>query len=368
MDPNFARDLSQRFAALMAEKRRGRAAREGTQTGATPTIPVTATAAPAAATTSTASAPTNYQHEPFYREVVSLSFRPHSYLVPGLLDRALETLDLGKIYGWAEEFGVEFPELGHQDCVIKGLLRFFKRDFFTWVDAPPCARCGGGGGGVTEMLRVEQPSPEERRRGADRTEVFRCKTDGSHIERFPRYDDPATLLETRRGRCGEWANCFTLCCLALGSRARWVWNAEDHVWTEVYSEKLQRWVHCDSCEDAFDQPQVYAVGWGKKMSYCLAFSAEGAQDVTRRYVRQAEHALDRNRGSEECLKAALRDINDRCRGPADAERLQAEDEAEELELAAYVAGPTPTAPQEERPRESGAPEWKEARGEDGRHT
>ncbi|KAG8363780.1 hypothetical protein BUALT_Bualt19G0057900 [Buddleja alternifolia] len=48
-----------------------------------------------------------------------------------------------------------------------------------------------------------------------------CKMCSTTI-RFPRYNDRMKLLETRKGRCGEWANCFTLYCRAFGYESRFV--------------------------------------------------------------------------------------------------------------------------------------------------
>uniref|UniRef100_A0A3Q2PTR9 Peptide-N(4)-(N-acetyl-beta-glucosaminyl)asparagine amidase n=1 Tax=Fundulus heteroclitus TaxID=8078 RepID=A0A3Q2PTR9_FUNHE len=249
-------------------------------------------------------------------------------------------------------------KVGMEECLVLQLLRWFKQDFFSWVDCLPCSQCGG----PTTHRQALSPTAEELRWGAQRVENHYCQS-CQLSTRFPRYNHPEKLLETRRGRCGEWANCFTLCCRALGLEARYIWDSTDHVWTEVYSVSQRRWLHCDSCENVCDKPLLYEVGWGKKLAYVLAFSKDQVVDVTWRYSCKHPEVLSRRtRVKEAWLLHTINGLNAARQQSLSPDRKRELTERLLVELVEFIS-PKKPKPGELGGRNSGSLAWRIARGE-----
>lgn len=249
-----------------------------------------------------------------------------------------------------------------EDFLLLELLRWFKEDFFQWIDSVLCSTCGQ----VTESSGSLPPSSEDQRWGAERVENHLCRK--CHTSnRFPRYNHAEKLLETRRGRCGEWANCFALCCRAMGFEARFVWCTTDHVWTEVYSTSQKRWLHCDPCENVCDKPLLYEIGWGKKLSYIFAFSKDEVVDVSWRYsCKHTELLTRRTQLGEGLLRQTINKLNSERKHFLPQERKQELLERYIVELVEFISPKTPN-PGELGGRISGSVLWKVTRGETGTH-
>lgn len=299
LSPTWAKDMTRKFRHVLSTKRMNALTQQTTQispfisqTGATrgtshrsprPSSQHQTSAVepytPASATEHSASAlrnipliptpPTDRTSLRFRSLLHSLSNTPCGWENPGLLDDALRVIPLEKIYDEAQVesdlYDTEAaalpagtkPAWGYQDCVVIALMKWFRSDFFKWVNNPECSACHA----PTIATGMAAPTPDEQARSAHRVELYQCSNaQCGAYERFPRYSDAFVLLNTRRGRVGEWANCFGMLCRAVGSRVRWIWNSEDHVWTEVYSAHRKRWVHVDVCEAAWDQPLLYTQG------------------------------------------------------------------------------------------------------------
>lgn len=182
-----------------------------------------------------------------------------------------------------------------RDCLLVELVRWFKEEFFTWINTMPCKVCG---------IEKDQPKYTFVDNGV-RVEAFECC---SKLTKFYRYNDIVQLLQTRKGeriigersflkiincfsfegRCGEFANCFTFLCRCLGYDARFVLATFDHVWTEVYSINRNKWIHVDPSDNVVDAPLIYEYGWKRTIDYIIAYSRDDVQDVTWRYSSHHE--------------------------------------------------------------------------------
>lgn len=245
-----------------------------------------------------ANALSNHNHLSFYKD-------------PTAIDCALETIDLPKILlGVDERESNPDSNLAYEDHVVLETLKYFKNDFFKWVNHPECENCGQDGDNMEGLGAIRPTEPGPHLVGV--IERYRCKTCNT-ITEFPRMNNPVSLLEFRKGRCGEWVNCFILVLKAvLGeeSRVRYVWNQEDHVWCEYYSRALQRWVHLDPCENSWDEPSLYCNNWGKQMSWVIGIGDDYVIDLSSKYIVNPEKQIPKSLVADErMVNLAIRRIN-----------------------------------------------------------
>lgn len=248
-------------------------------------------------------------------------------------------------------------DMSYDIALLMELLGWFKHKFFTWVDQPPCDNCGN----ATQFVKSTTMRTETE---TCRVELYECPSCGCNTE-FPRYNSPRTLLRTRRGRCGEWANCFTLLCRALGYDTRYVYDTTDHVWCEVFDYDSNSWLHVDPCEGALNAPLMYSHGWGKKLSYVIALSKDDLQDVTWRYTFDHKEVLRRrNAVSESELVNAVLSLRAHRHAQLSAARRRYLATRALRELVDLLRERQPTD-YESHGRVSGSKEWRSARGEAG---
>ena len=247
---------------------------------------------------------------------------------------------------------------------VKELLHWYKKEFFSWCNKPKCPLCDSDKN--IQPLGTCRSNDFEKKYQSYNTELYSCLGCGGVEVRFPRYNSPFKLLQTKTGRCGEWANLFGCILYACGFKTRFVSNYEDHVWNEFYNEEEKRWIHVDPCEEAYDTPLVYEQGWGRVMTFVVATSDEEIVDVTPRYVK--DWCIVKERRSdfmENTLKAIIRNINSNLFMKLSEEEKVKLEERRKLENEEFANKTMVCQVKEEEqlPRQSGSLDWRKNRGE-----
>ena len=209
------------------------------------------------------------------------------------------------------------------------------QELLTWFrDRFPYNRALCGCGAHGELLGNVRATAREGTFRAARTELQYCGACGA-MTRFPRYNVVGKIVQTRQGRCGEYAQVLYQLVRALGWHTRLVVDWTDHLWVEALlpvgapssssdaaapkcrtseaavaqrrdctHEGAWRWVMFDPCEAAVDLPGLYA-GWGKNHTYIVAIGDARIVDVTATYARDMNETIARRDLSRDELKRAL---------------------------------------------------------------
>mmetsp|Transcript_24497 Transcript_24497/g.23524 ORF Transcript_24497/g.23524 Transcript_24497/m.23524 type:complete len:456 (+) Transcript_24497:119-1486(+) len=172
-----------------------------------------------------------------------------------------------------------------------------------------CLHCGQKDGNSCYGLVF--PSGEEQQFEAGRTELYICSNKNCGLtSRFPRFNAVHKILDTRRGRCGEYSILMMRMLQLLGYEAKWVVDWADHVWCEVFVDSSgediitdieeHNWVHLDPCEASVNEPLIYQ-GWGKNQTYIVSYSSSNidviadvlVEDVTYKYTSRYNETVVR---------------------------------------------------------------------------
>jgi peptide-N4-(N-acetyl-beta-glucosaminyl)asparagine amidase len=73
-----------------------------------------------------------------------------------------------------------------EDGLAEALVKWFKPEFFAWIDPIKCPKCDG----ATRMSGFVQPTSEESNGQASRVELHVCNKENGECDgqiRFPRY-------------------------------------------------------------------------------------------------------------------------------------------------------------------------------------
>ncbi|KAA6362478.1 MAG: hypothetical protein EZS28_041995, partial [Streblomastix strix] len=158
---------------------------------------------------------------------------------------ALEMLPELKEYGVSEYL----PAIGDWKEKVMKLKskkqrqKWGKKTFtFVKFDKIKCDYCGNDAlihnrRQITQEDRQRVGIPLEWR--CTRVETYKCIA-CNQDNLFYRYNNPIQIMKEKKGRCGEFANVFTLICKSIGFHSRLVDDVSsgggDHVWTEIYDE------------------------------------------------------------------------------------------------------------------------------------
>ena len=236
------------------------------------------------------------------------------------------------------------------DAVVEVITKWFKEEFFTFVKSPKCRLCQSD----TQAMGDGPVTAEEVKWRASTASVFHCPSCGAKT-RFVRYNSVEKLLETRQGRCGEFANCFGAILAALEFDVRMVIDMSDHVWIEFWSDEKGRYVHVDPCENLIDKPFVYEEGWKKDYLWVIAIGAQQVQDVTKKYSRLVAQKTERRmmKMPDEQYHNLLRYLNQVYLLMGDPDMVELIRQRQECDVQAMDATQRATLPEEQNPRISG---------------